>query len=92
MSQRPEAKASAGPASPCEQRSASPYVPMTAPDLSLRTGQGPEAELLRSGGGNATRRLLVLEPYYGGSHKAVLDCLLPHLGWNHDLLHLPARK
>jgi glycosyltransferase involved in cell wall biosynthesis len=38
------------------------------------------------------RRLLVLEPYYGGSHKAVLDCLLPALGWEYDLLTLPARK
>lgn len=40
----------------------------------------------------ATRRLLVLEPYYGGSHRAVLDCLLPALGWEYDLLTLPARK
>jgi glycosyltransferase involved in cell wall biosynthesis len=35
---------------------------------------------------------LVLEPYYGGSHRAVLDCLLPALGWECDLLTLPARK
>jgi glycosyltransferase involved in cell wall biosynthesis len=35
---------------------------------------------------------LVLEPYFGGSHRAVLDCLLPALGWEHDLLRLPARK
>lgn len=34
----------------------------------------------------------MLEPYYGGSHRAVLDCLLPALGWEHDLLTLPARK
>jgi glycosyltransferase involved in cell wall biosynthesis len=40
----------------------------------------------------SVRRLLVLEPYYGGSHKAVLDCLLPALGWEYDLLTLPARK
>jgi glycosyltransferase involved in cell wall biosynthesis len=38
------------------------------------------------------RRLLVLEPYYGGSHRAVLDALLPALGWEYDLLTLPARK
>jgi glycosyltransferase involved in cell wall biosynthesis len=45
-----------------------------------------------SAGGADERRLLVLEPYYGGSHKAVLDCLLPALGWGYDLLTLPARK
>jgi glycosyltransferase involved in cell wall biosynthesis len=38
------------------------------------------------------RRLLVLEPYNGGSHRAVLECLLPALGWEYDLLELPARK
>jgi glycosyltransferase involved in cell wall biosynthesis len=41
------------------------------------------------------RRVLVLEPYYGGSHRAVLDALLPLLaeaGWEADLLTLPARK
>lgn len=37
-------------------------------------------------------RLLVLEPYFGGSHRAVLECLLPGLGFEHDLLTLPARK
>jgi glycosyltransferase involved in cell wall biosynthesis len=37
-------------------------------------------------------RLLVLEPYFGGSHRAVLDCLLPALGWRRDVLTLPARK
>jgi glycosyltransferase involved in cell wall biosynthesis len=45
-----------------------------------------------SAGGAGVRRLLVLEPYFGGSHKAVLDCLLPALGWEYDLLTLPARK
>jgi len=40
----------------------------------------------------ATKRLLVLEPYFGGSHRAVLDCLLPALGWEYDLVTLPARK
>ncbi len=41
------------------------------------------------------RRVLVLEPYLGGSHKAVLDVLLPALaesGWHSDVLTLPARK
>lgn len=41
------------------------------------------------------RRLLVLEPYFGGSHRAVLDALLPALeplGWQADVLTLPARK
>ncbi|HEX9093095.1 MAG TPA: DUF3524 domain-containing protein [Coriobacteriia bacterium] len=41
------------------------------------------------------RRLLVLEPYMGGSHQAVLDTLLPALepyGWQADVLALPARK
>jgi glycosyltransferase involved in cell wall biosynthesis len=38
------------------------------------------------------RRLLVLEPYFGGSHRAVLECLLPDLGWDYDLVTLPARK
>lgn len=46
--------------------------------------------------GSAThRRLLVLEPYFGGSHRAVLDALLPALeplGWHADVLTLPARK
>ena len=40
-------------------------------------------------------RILALEPYYGGSHRAVLDGLLGRLGemgWEHDLLTLPARK
>ena len=39
-----------------------------------------------------TSRLLVLEPYHGGSHRAVLRCLLPSLGYSHDVLTLPARK
>jgi glycosyltransferase involved in cell wall biosynthesis len=38
------------------------------------------------------RRLLVLEPYFGGSHRAVLEALLPRLRWEADLLTLPARK
>ena len=38
------------------------------------------------------RRILVLEPYFGGSHRSVLECLLPRLPFEHDLLTLPARK
>jgi glycosyltransferase involved in cell wall biosynthesis len=37
-------------------------------------------------------RVLIVEPYYGGSHKAVLDALLSELGCEHDLLAMPARK
>lgn len=37
-------------------------------------------------------RVLVVEPYLGGSHKAVLDALLPALPFEHDLLAMPARK
>lgn len=37
-------------------------------------------------------RLLVLEPYYGGSHRAWLDGLLARLPWDADVLTLPARK
>jgi glycosyltransferase involved in cell wall biosynthesis len=43
----------------------------------------------------AGRRVLVLEPYFGGSHRAVLEALLPRLadaGWAADTLTLPARK
>ncbi len=40
----------------------------------------------------ARPRLLVLEPYYGGSHRAVLDGLLDRLDVDFDLLTLPARK
>ncbi len=39
-----------------------------------------------------TLSVLVLEPYYGGSHRAVLDALLPALDVTYDLLTLPARK
>lgn len=40
-------------------------------------------------------RVLALEPYYGGSHRAVLDGLVERLtpcGFSFDLLTLPARK
>ncbi|TDB39010.1 MAG: DUF3524 domain-containing protein [Actinobacteria bacterium] len=39
-----------------------------------------------------SRRILILEPYYGGSHRAVLDALFPMPGWDVDLLTLPPRK
>ena len=37
-------------------------------------------------------RILVLEPYFGGSHKTFLDGLLAHLPFDFILLTLPARK
>ncbi|MDY0340518.1 MAG: DUF3524 domain-containing protein, partial [Coriobacteriia bacterium] len=40
-------------------------------------------------------RVLALEPYYGGSHRAVLDGLIKHLsrlGFTFDVLSLPPRK
>jgi len=37
-------------------------------------------------------KILVLEPYYGGSHKTFLNGLMRHLPYTFDLLTLPARK
>jgi glycosyltransferase involved in cell wall biosynthesis len=37
-------------------------------------------------------RILALEPYYGGSHRAVLDGLVQHVDAEWTLLTLPARK
>jgi glycosyltransferase involved in cell wall biosynthesis len=37
-------------------------------------------------------RILALEPYYGGSHRAVLDGLVRHVDAEWTLLTLPARK
>lgn len=37
-------------------------------------------------------RILALEPYYGGSHRAVLDGLCQHVEAEWTLLTLPARK
>jgi glycosyltransferase involved in cell wall biosynthesis len=37
-------------------------------------------------------RILALEPYYGGSHRAVLDGLVHHVDAEWTLLTLPARK
>ena len=36
--------------------------------------------------------ILVLEPYYGGSHKAFLSGLIQHLPYTFDLLTLPAHS
>ncbi len=40
----------------------------------------------------ARLRILALEPYYGGSHRSVLDGLAEHLDADWTLLTLPARK
>jgi len=37
-------------------------------------------------------RILALEPYYGGSHKAFLDGLVSHLPYDFDLLTMPAHS
>jgi glycosyltransferase involved in cell wall biosynthesis len=37
-------------------------------------------------------KVLILEPYYGGSHKSFLDGLVAHISAKIDLLTLPARK
>jgi len=37
-------------------------------------------------------RILALEPYYGGSHRAVLDGLVAHVDAEWTLVTLPARK
>ncbi len=38
------------------------------------------------------KRILILEPYYGGSHKYFLDGLQKHVRANYHLLTLPARN
>jgi glycosyltransferase involved in cell wall biosynthesis len=46
-------------------------------------------------GSDVTVRVLALEPYYGGSHRAVLDALAERLGargFTFELLTLPPRK
>lgn len=40
----------------------------------------------------ARMRVLALEPYYGGSHRAVLDGLTEHVSAEWTVLTLPARK
>jgi glycosyltransferase involved in cell wall biosynthesis len=49
---------------------------------------------MRAARSDGVRRVLALEPYYAGSHRAVLDGVLSRLGggWEVDLLTLPARK
>jgi len=42
--------------------------------------------------GGAAMNILVLEPYYGGSHKAFLSGLIRHLPYAFDLLTLPAHS
>ena len=37
-------------------------------------------------------KILVIEPYYGGSHRSFLQGLQQHLEYDFDLLTLPARK
>ena len=41
---------------------------------------------------NRKKHILLLEPYYGGSHKAFLDGLQEHVDLQFTLLTLPARK
>lgn len=41
---------------------------------------------------NTNLRVLVLEPYYGGSHKSFLEGLRRHLPFSFDFLTFPARK
>jgi glycosyltransferase involved in cell wall biosynthesis len=39
-----------------------------------------------------SRRLLVVEPYHGGSHRAFLEAVLARVPWEADLLTMPPRK
>ena len=60
--------------------------PSVTPHSRRELQEAPEAPALR---------VLALEPYYGGSHRAVLDGLIERLtplGFAFDLLTLPARK
>ena len=41
---------------------------------------------------NGKKHILLIEPYYGGSHKAFLDGLMEHINLTFTLLTLPARK
>jgi len=38
------------------------------------------------------KKVLVLEPYYGGSHKQFIDGIIDHVSAEYTLLSLPARK
>ena len=51
--------------------------------MSLPSSASPAFEL---------KKILVLEPYYGGSHKAFLEDLVRFLPFSFDFLTLPARK
>ena len=55
----------------------------------------PMGGVTRGTSGSARpHRVLVLEPYFAGSHRAVVEGVLARLGddWEADLLTLPARK
>ena len=41
---------------------------------------------------NGKKHILLIEPYYGGSHKAFLDGMREHVDLSFTLLTLPARK
>ena len=41
---------------------------------------------------NSKKHILLIEPYYGGSHKAFLDGMREHVDLSFTLLTLPARK
>lgn len=41
---------------------------------------------------NRKLKILVLEPYFGGSHKSILDGLLEHSAHHFTILEMPARK
>ena len=41
---------------------------------------------------NGQKHILLIEPYYGGSHKAFLDGMREHVDLSFTLLTLPARK
>lgn len=38
------------------------------------------------------KKVLLIEPYYGGSHKQFLEGIMKYVGGNYSLLQLPARK
>lgn len=46
---------------------------------------------MSDGGAGGNGRILALEPFYGGSHRAFLDGLAAHLGGEMELLTMPAR-
>jgi len=78
----------------------SAHDPTARSDRISASGSGSVSLATASGGDKVLslvpedrrHRILVLEPYYGGSHRAVLDGLLDRLDMEFDLLTLPARK